>query len=187
MARLTSQNVELARTIIRRYPDPRSATIPLLHLAQAQHGWVTDEAMEHIAELLGLEAAEVLGTCSFYEMFKREPTGKYLVGVCTNIACMILGGDELLEHCEQRLGVKAGSTTADGEFTLSAMECLAACGGAPCLQVNYRYFENVNTADADRIIDDLRAGNAPMGQEVPLHGTLSRVALPEVRTEVTSS
>ena len=184
MARLTPQNVDLARTIVSRYPDARSATIPLLHLAQAQDGYVTDEAMEHIAELLGLEAAEVLGTCSFYEMFKREPTGKYFVGVCTNIACMILGGYELLEHLEERLGVKSGSTTADGEFTLSEMECLAACGGAPCLQVNYRYFENVSTADADRIVDDLKAGNAPMGQEVPLHGTLNRVALPQVRTQV---
>src|SRR5512134_2022678 len=98
MPRLSDDNVTLARQIIARYPRPRSALIPLLHVAQGQDGWVSPEAMEHIAELLDLTPAEVLGTCSFYEMFKREPVGEYLVGVCTNISCMILGAYELLEH-----------------------------------------------------------------------------------------
>ena len=101
MARFTDANGELAREIIGRYPLPKSALIPLLHLAQEQDGWVTDDAMEHIAELIGVTPAEVLGTCSFYEMFKREPVGKYLVNVCTNIACQLLGGEELLEHVEE--------------------------------------------------------------------------------------
>ena len=173
MARLSPQNVELAREIIARYPRSRSALIPLLHVAQEQDGWVTEDAMDHIAELLDLTPAEVLGTCSFYEMFKREPVGEYLVNVCTNIACMLLGGEELLHHLEGRLGIKPGSTTADGTFTLEDVECIAACTEAPCLQVNYRYFHNVTLDDADSLIDDLRNGRR--AHEVPKHGTLARV------------
>src|SRR6188768_1094077 len=172
MARLNAQNVEIAREIIARYPRTRSALIPLLHVAQEQDGWVTDEAMEHIAELLHLTPAEVLGTCSFYEMFKREPVGRYLVNVCTNISCQIMGGEELLHHAEHTLGIKAGSTTADGAFTLEDVECIAACTEAPCLQVNYRYFYKVTPDDADALIDDLRHGRR--AHEVPKHGVLAR-------------
>lgn len=178
MARLTPQNVERARAIIARYPRPRSAMIPLLHLAQEQDGHITADAMEHIAILVGVTAAEVRGVATFYEMFKHHEVGRYLVGVCTNLSCMLLGADEIVEHLEERLGVKTGGTTADGTFTLEQMQCLAACGGAPCLQVNYRYFENLTAERVDRILDDLRAGRDPEGQPVPPHGTLSRVALP---------
>ncbi|MFZ6005852.1 MAG: NADH-quinone oxidoreductase subunit NuoE [Actinomycetota bacterium] len=173
MARFTAENTILAREVISRYPRPKSALIPLLHLAQEQDGYVADDAMEHIAELLEITPAEVLGTCSFYEMFKREPVGDYLVNVCTNIACMLLGGEELLHHLEERLGIKAGNTTADGTFTLEDVECIAACTEAPCLQVNYRYFNKVTNAQVDALLDDLRAGRR--GHEVPKHGTLARV------------
>jgi NADH-quinone oxidoreductase subunit E len=173
MARLTEPNLRTATDIIARYPRPKSALIPLLHLAQEQDGYVAEDAMEHIAELIGVTPAEVLGTCSFYEMFKREPVGDYLVNVCTNIACMLLGGEELLHHLEGRLGIKPGSTTADGTFTLEDVECIAACTEAPCLQVNYRYFHNVTLDDADSLIDDLRNGRR--AHEVPKHGTLARV------------
>ncbi len=173
MARLTSENVELAREIIDRYPRSRSALIPLLHVAQEQDGWVSTEAMSHIAELLGLTPVEVLGTASFYGMFKREPVGRYVVSVCTNISCLLLGGEELLEHCEARLGVKAGATTPDGVFTLEDVECIAACTDAPCLQVNYRFFLNITHDEVDRLLDDLRAGRRD--EEVPPHGTLTRV------------
>ena len=173
MARLTAENVLLAREIIERYPVPKSALIPLLHLAQEQDGYVAEDAMEHIAELIGCTPAEVLGTCSFYEMLKREPVGQYVVNVCTNISCLLLGGEQLLHHLEQKLGVRAGSTTPDGVFTLEDVECIAACTEAPCLQVNYRYFHRVTNAEADRLIDDLRAGRR--AHEVPKHGTLARV------------
>src|SRR5688572_13936096 len=106
MGRFTPDNTALAGEIIERYPVPRSAMIPLLHLAQEQDGHVSDEAMEHIAELLDVQPAEVLGTCSFYEMFKREPVGEYMVNVCTNISCLLMGGEELLEHVEGKLGIK---------------------------------------------------------------------------------
>ena len=173
MSRLSPQNVELAREIIARYPRTRSALIPLLHVAQEQDGWVTEDAMEHIGELLGLTAAEVLGTCSFYEMFKREPVGTYLVNVCEGITCMLLGSDELLHHAEEKLGVKVGGTTDDGMFTLQGVECIAACDGAPCLAVNYRYQTDVSHAGFDELIDDLRAGK--LTDEIPPHGTTTRV------------
>jgi NADH-quinone oxidoreductase subunit E len=173
MGRFTTENTSLAREIVERYPVARSALIPLLHLAQEQDGYVSEEAMEHIAELLDVTPAEVLGTCSFYEMFKREPVGEYLVNVCTNISCMLCGGEELLEHLEERLGIRAGSTTADGKFTLEDVECVAACTEAPCLQINYRYFHRVSHDQVDQVLDDLRAGR--LAHEIPKHGTLSRV------------
>jgi NADH-quinone oxidoreductase subunit E len=181
MPRFTSENTALADDIIARYPRPRSALIPLLHLAQEQDGYLTDEAMEHIAELVDVTPAEVLGTASFYEMFKREPVGDYVVTVCTNISCLLVGGEELLHHLEHRLGVKAGSTTPDGKFTLEDVECLAACTEAPCMQVNYRYVHRVELDEVDELLDDLRAGK--LAHEVPRHGTLSRVRqrLPEYR------
>jgi NADH-quinone oxidoreductase subunit E len=173
MARLTDANVEIAREIIGRYPLPKSALIPLLHLAQEQDGWVTDEAMAHIAELIDVTPAEVLGTCSFYEMFKREPVGKYLVNVCTNIACQLLGGEELLEHVEETLGVKAGGTTEDGLFTVEDVECIAACTEAPCLQVNYRVRHRITHDEFDRLVADLRLGR--LDGDIPPHGTLARI------------
>ncbi|MDQ6696531.1 MAG: NAD(P)H-dependent oxidoreductase subunit E [Actinomycetota bacterium] len=173
MARLTDENVLRAREIIARYPRPKSALIPLLHLAQEQDGWIADDAMEHLAELVGVTAAEVLGTCSFYEMFKREPIGTYLINVCTNISCQLMGGEELLEHAQRCLGVLAGSTTADGLFTLEDVECIAACTEAPCLQVNYRYRHRISHAEFDLLVADLRAGR--LTDEVPPHGTLARV------------
>jgi NADH-quinone oxidoreductase subunit E len=181
MPRFTSENTALADDIIARYPRPRSALIPLLHLAQEQDGYLTDEAMEHIAELVDVTPAEVLGTASFYEMFKREPVGDYVVTVCTNISCLLVGGEELLHHLEHRLGVKAGSTTPDGKFTLEDVECIAACTEAPCMQVNYRYVHRVELDEVDELLDDLRAGK--LAHEVPRHGTLSRVRqrLPEYR------
>jgi NADH-quinone oxidoreductase subunit E len=173
MPRLSAKNEALAREIVGRYPRARSAMIPLLHVAQEQDGWVSPEAMEHIAELIGTTPADVLGTCSFYEMFKREPVGTYLVNVCTNIACMLLGGEELLEHCERTLGVRAGGTTPDGTFTLEDVECIAACTEAPCLQVNYRYFHKITHDELDALVDDLRAGRRT--DEIPPHGTTTRV------------
>lgn len=181
MTRLSPANLEVAAEIIDRYPRPKSALIPLLHLAQEQDGWVSEEAMEHLAELVEVTPAEVLGTCSFYEMFKREPVGRYVVNICTNVACQVLGGEELLEHAEETLGIKAGNTTEDGLFTIEDVECVAACTEAPCLQVNYRYRNHVTHDDFDQLVDDLRSGR--LDDEVPVHGTLARTRqhIPEQR------
>jgi NADH-quinone oxidoreductase subunit E len=171
VSRFTPDYLTIAHEIISRYPVEKSALIPLLHLSQEQNGYITEDAMEHIAELVGVTPAEVLGTCSFYEMFKREPVGKYMVNICTNISCQLLGAEELLHHAEHSLHIKAGSTTADGLITLEDVECLAACTEAPCLQVNYRYLNKVTKADFDQLIDDLRNGR----RDIPPHGTLGRV------------
>jgi NADH-quinone oxidoreductase subunit E len=173
MARLNRENTELALEIISRYPRKRSALIPLLHLAQEQDGWLAEDAMAHLAELVDLTPAEVLGTASFYEMFKLHPVGTYVVNVCTDISCMLLGGFELLEHAEEVLDVKAGNTTADGMFTLEDVECQAGCTEAPCLQVNYRYFTNMEASALDQLLEDLRAGR--LADDVPAHGTLHRI------------
>ncbi len=173
MSFFNEDNKALAQEIIQRYPRPLSATIPLLHLAQEQQGWVSEEAMSEIAGLVGSTAAQVLGTCSFYEMFKREPVGRYLVNVCVTTSCALAGADDLMAHAEQRLGVHAGGTTPDGMFTLSPAECQAACTEAPCLQVNYRYRYRVTPADFDALVDDL--SNKKLSDEIPPHGTLARV------------
>jgi len=171
--RLTPENVQRARQLIALYPQSRSALIPMLHVAQEQDGWLTPDGMAHIAELLQIDPAEVYGTASFYDMFFTHPVGKYLVSVCTNLACLLNGGEELLEHAESRLGVAAGGTTVDGQFTLEEVECIAFCGAAPCLTVNWRFFGNVAKEDFDRLTDDLSAGR--LVDDVPPHGTLCRV------------
>ncbi len=173
MARLTTENVQRARQLMGLYPQPRSALIPMLHIAQEQDGYLTRDAMEHVAELLELTPAEVYGTASFYDMLFFEPVGRYLIAVCTNLACMLTGGYELLAHAETRLGVGPGRTTPDGLFTLEEVECIAYCGAAPCLAVNWRYFGNVSNDDFDRLVDDLASGR--LEDQVPPHGTLCRV------------
>jgi NADH-quinone oxidoreductase subunit E len=172
MARLSPENEAIAREILSRYPRPRSALIPLLHLAQEQDGYLAEDAMEHVAQLVGCTPAQVLGTASFYEMFKLEPVGRYVVNICTDIACMLLGADELLHHAEEQLGIRAGQTTGDGAITLEGVTCIAACTEAPCLQVNYRYRYRMTAEAFDQLCDDLRAGRA---EDVPPHGTLATV------------
>lgn len=173
MARLSEANVILAKEIIGRYPKPRSATIPLLHLAQQQEGNLSDDAIAHVAELVGATSAEVLGTATFYEMFKFEKVGKYLVNICGTMSCALMGSEQLLHHAEQTLGVKVGGTTADGMFTLEHAECQAACTEAPNVQVNYRHCHRMTPELFDQLIADLRDGRRD--GDIPPHGTLSRV------------
>ena len=168
---LNAANEALAAEIISWFPRPRSALIPLLHLAQEQDGYLTDDAMRRVAELVGATPAEVKGTAGFYEMFRFEPVGTYLVNVCTNISCLLWGGEELLEHACETLGTEVGGTTTDGKITLEEVECVAACTEAPCLQVNYRYRGRVTPDDFDRLVEDLRADRL----DIPRHGALSRV------------
>lgn len=173
MARLNPENLARARSLIGLYPHRRSALIPILHVLQEQDGYLSEDGMEHVAELLGLTPVEVVGTASFYDMFHTEPVGRYLVAVCTNVACMLQGAYQLLEHAEQRLGVGAGNTTEDQMFTLEDAECLALCANAPCVTVNWRFFGDMDPESFDSLIEDLRAGR--LDSEVPPHGTLSRV------------
>jgi NADH-quinone oxidoreductase subunit E len=173
VARFSDEMLSRAQELVSLYPDPRSATIPLCHLAQEQDGYVTNEAMEHIGELVGSSAAEVQGTASFYDMLKLEPVGRYVVGVCTNIACMLRGAYEVLEDAEEVLGVPVGGTTEDGLFTLEEVECIAHCDRAPAAQVNYRYFGPLDREGFQDLVATLRNGD--LDHEVPPHGTLIRV------------
>ncbi len=173
MSHLNPEITEQAKALVALYPEPRSALIPLCHLAQAQDGWLRPEAIEELAELCGVTAAEVQGTASFYDMLHTEPVGTYVVAVCTNIACMLGGALELLEHAESALGVRAGATTPDGMFTLHEAECLADCDRTPCVQVNHRYVGPQTPESFDALLDDLRTGR--LADTVPRHGTLVRV------------
>ena len=172
MSRLNDSNVALAREIIARYPKKKSALIPLVHLSQEQNGYVTQDAMRHIAELIEVTPAEVYGTASFYEMFRFEPTGKYLINMCGTMSCALMGAADLMHHAERKLGIKAGSTTPDGLFTLQHAECQAACTEAPTLQVNYRHRFRVTPEEFDQLVDDLSSGK--LDGEIPPHGTLGR-------------
>jgi NADH-quinone oxidoreductase subunit E len=147
----TPANLDLARDIIAKYPQKRSAVLPLLHLAQDQDGHVTPEAIEEVADLLDLTPALVLGTCSFYTMFKREPVGELLVSVCTNVSCLVNGGPDLLAHLQARYA-------ADDAVTVEEVECIAACDLAPVLQVNYEFHGPLRGADADSLIEEYKAG-----------------------------
>ncbi len=173
MSHFNADLLERAKELVALYPEPRSAVIPLCHLAQEQDGWLRPEAISEIADLVGVTAAEVQGTATFYDMLHTEPVGTYVVSVCTNIACLLGGAAELLEHAESSLGVRAGSSTPDGVFTLEESECLADCDRTPCVQVNHRYVGGQTPESFDQLISDLRAGT--LSDTIPSHGTLVRV------------
>jgi NADH-quinone oxidoreductase subunit E len=155
---LSGEAVAAIRGEMAKYPNPRSALMPALYIAQrAAGGWLSPEAMADVAAVMGLTAADVQGVASFYAMYYKEPVGRYVIDVCHNVSCSLLGGKELLRHLLARLGVEEGQVTPDGLFTVKGAECLAACGGAPCLQVNVEYHENVTLAQADMLLDRLRA------------------------------
>ncbi|BAC72553.1 MULTISPECIES: NADH-quinone oxidoreductase subunit NuoE [Streptomyces] len=146
------------REIIARYPDSRSALLPLLHLVQAEEGHVTRTGMQFCADILGLTTAEVTAVATFYTMYRRRPSGDYQVGVCTNTLCAVMGGDAIFSALQDHLGVGNGETTDDGKVTLEHIECNAACDFAPVVMVNWEFFDNQTVASAKRLVDDLRAG-----------------------------
>jgi len=147
-----------AREIIARYPDSRSALLPLLHLVQAEEGHVTRTGMRFCADVLGLTTAEVTAVATFYTMYRRKPSGDYQVGVCTNTLCAVMGGDAIFSELQEHLGVGNGETTDDGKVTLEHIECNAACDFAPVVMVNWEFFDNQTPATAKQLVDDLRAG-----------------------------
>ncbi|MGH9031852.1 MAG: NADH-quinone oxidoreductase subunit NuoE [Acidimicrobiia bacterium] len=144
-------NLAQAKETIAKYPVAKSAILPLLHLAQDQDGWVSPEAMEEVADLLGLTPAQVLGVCSFYTMLKREPVGRMVVSVCTNVSCLVNGGPELLAALEAR-------HLDDDDVFVEEVECLAACDLAPVMQVNYDFHGPVSTDAAETILGEYAGG-----------------------------
>ena len=142
-----------------RYPQAKSALLPALHLVQREHdGWLSDEAMAEVAEVMDLPPAEVRSVVSFYTMFNRQPVGKHLVQVCTNLSCSLLGAEHIVEHLRRALGIEVGETTADGLFTLLEVECLGSCGTAPMMQIDDTYYENLTIERVDEILSQLAEG-----------------------------
>lgn len=162
-----------AEELVSLYPRARSAMLPLLHLAQEQDGYLSEEGIEEVASLTGTTTADVRGTAAFYDMYHLEPVGAYVVGVCTNVACLLAGGEELLEHAAATLGCAVGATSADGLFTLEETECLADCDIAPCVSVNHRFVRTTTPEAFDAMIGEVRAGLR--SHDIPAHGTLIRV------------
>ncbi|MGH2753493.1 MAG: NAD(P)H-dependent oxidoreductase subunit E [Actinomycetota bacterium] len=182
-------------SILAKYPNSRSATIPLLFLAQSVEGYVSEAGMRDVAAILRLTPAEVLAVASFYTMLKKSPQGTYLISVCRNITCSHMGGRKVLKALEDRLGIEAGGTTADEMFSLEAAECLATCDGAPSLQVNYEDFYKVSSEEAVDIVDLLQKGEtvrsvagAPVrtSKEIARETALTGTRLPHERMEVDS-
>jgi NADH-quinone oxidoreductase E subunit len=142
-----------------QYPVRRSAIMPALHLAQERYGgWLPPDAFREVAEALDLTPAYVQAVASFYDMYNLEPVGRHEIAVCTNVSCALLGAQEVVEAFERELGVHAGGTTEDGEFTLRTFECLGGCGWAPVVAIDYRYREPVKPEDVPGIVEELRGG-----------------------------
>jgi NADH-quinone oxidoreductase subunit E len=142
--------------IIAKYPTKKAALLPALWLAQEEYGgWLPPEAMREVAGYLDLPPAEVEGVATFYTMYNKEPVGKFHIEVCHNIVCMVRGADDLIDHIGHKLGIGQGETTSDRKFTLNSAECLGACANAPCMMVGEKYYEDVTTEKADKIIDEL--------------------------------
>jgi len=157
-ADVTTRLAADAAAMIGRYPSPRSALLPMLHLVQAEEGYLTPAGIAFCAGQLDLTPAEVTAVATFYSMYRRTPTGDYLVGVCTNTLCAVMGGDAILEVLEEHLGVHAGQTTEDGKVTLDHVECNAACDYAPVVMVNWEFFDNQTPSSARDLVDQLRDG-----------------------------
>jgi NADH-quinone oxidoreductase subunit E len=146
------------KEITLRYPQARSALLPMLHLVQSVEGRVTSRGIETCADILGISAAEVSGVATFYTMYKRRPVGEYHVGVCTNTLCAVMGGDLIFERLKDHLDVGNDETTDDGRITLEHVECNAACDYAPVVMVNWEFMDNQTPESATALVDDLRAG-----------------------------
>jgi len=160
----SQENLEKAKAIIAKYPEGRqaSAVMPLLDLAQRQNdGWVSQPAMDVIAEMLDMPVIRVYEVATFYTMYNLHPIGKHHVQVCTNLPCWLRGSDEVMKTCKKVLGIGAGETTEDGKFTVNEMECLGACVNAPVMQIDDDYYEDLDADSTESILSVLKAGGTP--------------------------
>ncbi|MFB4313713.1 NADH-quinone oxidoreductase subunit NuoE [Actinomadura sp. 21ATH] len=156
-----------AKEIIARYPKPRSALLPMLHLVQSADGYVSQRGIEFCAEQLGITSAQVTGVATFYTMYKREPVGEYHVGVCINTLCAVMGGDQIWSELSDHLGVGHDQATPDGKVSLERIECNAACDFAPVMTVNWEFFDDMTPEKARALVDDLRAGKQVLPSRGP--------------------
>ena len=155
---ITDATVQEMRQIAARYPQPRSALLPMLHLVQSVDGRVSPRGIEVCADVLGISTAQVSGVATFYTMYKRRPAGNHHLGVCTTALCAVMGGDILLDRAKKRLGIDEGQTTPDGKVSLERLECNAACDFAPVAMVNWEFFDNMDPEKMDDLIQKLLDG-----------------------------
>ena len=148
----TKENLDKSETLKKRYPTTKALTLHVLWMAQEQFGWISSETMEYVAGLLGQPLRHIYGVVTFYTMFNTKPVGKYHLQVCTNISCMLRGGENIRDHVCERLGIKLGETTSDNKFTVTEVECLGSCGTAPMMQVNEDYIENLSNEKVDTLL-----------------------------------
>jgi NADH-quinone oxidoreductase subunit E len=160
---MTEARRQKALEIVASFPQKSSAVIPLLHLWQDEEGYLSDEAITEVAEVMGMPAAEVQEVVTFYSMFRRRPLGRYRIEVCKSLSCALCGADEVLEHLQRRLGVGLNEPTPDGLFSVGAVECLARCDLAPVGQVNLRYTDRLTPEGVDALLDELRREAAGAG------------------------
>ena len=188
----SNEDLSTMDSIIKRYPRSRSAIMPLLHFVQAKAGYVTNEGIEVIAQLLDLEAAEVTAVSTFYTQYKPTPVGEYHVGVCTNTLCAIMGGDAIFASLKDHLGIGNDEVTADGKVSLEHIECNAACDYAPVVMANWEFYDNQTVESAKELVDSMRAGNpkpptrGPSQADIPANFTVHPKLLPQLlkRTEM---
>src|SRR5207253_9944271 len=151
---ISAQAKQRMRALAARYPVSRSAVMPALYIAQQEEGYITEAALEAVAEAIGMTVDDVESVATFYTMYYQQPPGKKVIKVCTSISCYLRNCDALVDRFEQRLGIKRGETTADGNYTLMTAECLASCGTAPVIQVNDEFVENVTLEMADELVGE---------------------------------
>ncbi|MFQ5455573.1 MAG: NADH-quinone oxidoreductase subunit NuoE [Nitrospirota bacterium] len=151
----TEEKEQEVKKIIGYYPEKRSALIPLLHFSQDELGYISEDVMVYLAKILDLTPAQVYEVATFYTMFNLKPVGRYLIQVCRNISCSLLGAESLIDYLKERLGIDVGETTPDGMFTLKTVECLASCGTAPVIQINNDYYENLDKKKVNDILERL--------------------------------
>lgn len=153
---LKPENLEKAKAVLSRYPEKKAALLPILWIAQEQDGWISHDMMKYVGDLVSVPYAHVLGVVTFYTMYNDKKLGKHHIEVCTNVSCLLRGSDKILATVEKVCGTKLGSTSADGKFTISEVECMGACGGAPMLAIGEEYYEHLTPEKTEQLLSGLK-------------------------------
>ncbi|MGK9367978.1 NADH-quinone oxidoreductase subunit NuoE [Melioribacter sp. Ez-97] len=154
--KFTEENLKRIEEARKKYPESLAAVMPAIYIAQEQNGYITNEVMAEIADVLGIDKVDVLGVVTFYTMFHTKPVGKYHIQVCTNVSCMLRGGYEIWEQVKSKLGIDNMEVTPDGKFSIEEVECMGACGYAPMIAVNEDYYENLTKEKVEEILNSLK-------------------------------
>ena len=153
---LNQENLQKIDTLLKKYPEKKAALLPILWIAQEQEGWISQEMMKYVGDLVGVPYSHVMGVVTFYTMYNDKKLGKYHIEVCTNVSCLLRGSDKILSTVEKVCGTKLGSTSPDGKFTISEVECMGACGGAPMLAIGENYHEHLTPATTEQLLTSLK-------------------------------